>query len=450
MTNVDFRRRGKVMFQRFIWLIALLLSANFLLGCGAQTKNQRKFSREQTAAAIRTIENEGLVIGEFPLRSHDPILDGDTVMVQGLDSSLRLIGIDTEETFKKERERQLYAGGFEKYKKTLRGDSKRPVKMATPLGEEAKQWAQQFFDGVSTVRLERDHPAELRGFYGRYLAYVFAQKDGKWVNYNIECVRAGMSPYYMKYAHSRRFHQEFLEAEAQAKAQQIGIWDPNKESYGDYDERKAWWGRRAAIIDTFEREEKKHDNYFALTRYNAMLELDKRVGQEVVVFGAIGNIRHREKGPSIVKLSRSRTESFDVVFFEKDVLRSLNLDEQKGEYIFVRGMVRRYKNKYNGRESLQIIVNFPSQVWVPSDEALAGKEGMPTGGATSMVSAPVEVVQSPVVNEQESSEATIDLDAEMDSLYKDDPAEEMMSDTESADSNAKGDESSDLDFDGLM
>ena len=93
------------MFQRFIWLIALLLSANFLLGCGAQTKNQRKFSREQTAAAIRTIENEGLVIGEFPLRSHDPILDGDTVMVQGLDSSLRLIGIDTEETFKKERER---------------------------------------------------------------------------------------------------------------------------------------------------------------------------------------------------------------------------------------------------------------------------------------------------------------------------------------------------------
>ena len=52
------------MFQRFIWPVALLLSASFLFGCGAQTKSQRKFSREQTAAAIRTLENEGLVIGD--------------------------------------------------------------------------------------------------------------------------------------------------------------------------------------------------------------------------------------------------------------------------------------------------------------------------------------------------------------------------------------------------
>lgn len=443
----------KIMFQRFVWPVVVLLSASFLSGC-VQTKGQRKFSREQTAATIRMLENEGLVIGEFPLRSNDPILDGDTVVVEGLDSSLRLIGIDTEETFKKVSDRQLYAKGFEQYKKIARGDSKRPVKMATPMGEEAKKWAERFFEGVRIVRLERDHPAELRGFYGRYLAYVFVQKNGKWVNYNVECVRAGMSPYYTKYARSRRFHQEFLEAEAEAKAQKIGIWDPKKEHYGDYDERKAWWSRRAALIDYFEREEKKHDNYFALTRYNAMLELDKRVGQEVVVFGSIGSIRYNDRGPTLVKLARSRTESFDIVFFDKDIFRSLNLEEQKGEYIFVRGVMRCYKNKYTGRETLQIIVNLPNQVFVPSDAALAGKEEVvpatDTVEARERTEAPMEVVRSPAATDQDSPAATIDLDTEMDALYQDDTAEELMYDTESAGSNVGNGMPSELDFDGLM
>ncbi len=439
------------MFQRrFVWPIAVFLSVSFLGGC-VETKSQRKFSRERTAAAIRTLDQEGLVIGEFPLRSFDSVLDGDTVVVEGLDSSLRLIGIDTEETFKREQERRLYAGGFEKYKKISRGDSKRPVKMATPLGEEAKRWAQQFFKGVRTVRLERDHPAELRGFYGRYLAYIFVQKNGEWVNYNIECVRAGMSPYYTKYARSRRFHQEFLEAEAEAKAQKIGIWDPNKEHYGDYDERKVWWSRRAALIDYFESQERKHDNYIALTRYNAMLELDRRVGQEVVVFGSIGSIRYNERGPTLVKLARSRTESFDIVFFDKDVFRVLDLEEQKGEYIFVRGVVRRYKNKHTGRETLQIIVNLSSQVWVPSDAVLAGKEEAPQGGGLAQPSpAAVDVVQSPASKDSDAPTATIDLDAEMEELYREDPAEELMYDTGSAGSNADEGIPSDLNFDGLM
>ena len=278
-----------------------------LTGCSSvQTKSQRKYSREKTAATFNKMDQEGLVIGEFPLRANKAILDGDTVVVDGLDASLRLIGIDTEETFKKDWERRLYSSvSFDEYKKRLRGNSKHPVKMATPMGEEAKHFAEDFFKGAKTVRLERDHPGELRGFYGRYLAYVFAKKDGKWVNYNIECVRAGMSPYYTKYAQSRRFHKEFLEAEAEAKAKKIGIWDPNAKAYGDYDERQEWWFRRGAIIDYFESEEKKHDNYFAMTRYNTMMELDKRVGQEVVVFGAVGDIRINERGPIVVKLAHS-------------------------------------------------------------------------------------------------------------------------------------------------
>ena len=53
-------------------------------------------------------------------------------------------------------------------------------------------------------------PGEIRDRYDRYLAYVFAEIDGKWVNYNVECVRAGMSPYFMKYGYSQRFHADFV------------------------------------------------------------------------------------------------------------------------------------------------------------------------------------------------------------------------------------------------
>lgn|GEM_PF-1095117 len=438
------------MFQRLIWVLAVLLSLALAGGCGGtiKTKSQRKFSREKTASALKKLDQEGLLIGEFPLRANKAILDGDTVVVEGLDASLRLIGIDTEETFKKDWERKLYAKGFEEYKKQLRGNSKRPVKMATPLGEEAKVFAEKFFNGIKTVRLERDHPGELRGFYGRYLAYVFAKKNGEWVNYNIECVRAGMSPYYTKYAQSRRFHKEFLEAEAEAKAQKLGIWDPNKEHYTDYEERQDWWFRRGAIIDYFESEEKKHDNYFALTRYNTMMELDKRVGQEVVVFGAIGDIRFNERGPTLVKMSRTRFESFDVVFFDKDVFNSLNLVDQKGEYIFVRGVVRRYKNKYTGRETLQIIVNLPSQVWVPTDAQLAERKSL----QDILVPLPAmpEETKSPAADQSGSPMEELNLDKELDNLYKDIPKNDKMYDSDTSDRPTKEDGSpADLNFDNL-
>jgi endonuclease YncB( thermonuclease family) len=427
--------------------LVAVLSVSFLGGC-IQTKSQRKFSREQTAAVLRKLDNEALLIGEFPLRSNKPILDGDTVMVEGLDTSLRLIGIDTEETFKKDWERKLYAKGFDEYKKIIRGNSNRPVKMATPMGDEAKIFAENFFRGVQNVRLERDHPAELRGFYGRYLAYVLVERDGKWLNYNIEAVRAGMSPYYTKYAQSRRFHKEFLEAEATARAQKIGIWDPKKESYGDYDERKQWWDRRGAIIDYFESEEQKNDNYFSLTRYNVILELDKRVGQEVVVFGSIGKITFNERGPTLVKLARSRTQSFDVVFFDKDIFNSLNLTSQQGEYVFVRGFLRRHKNKYTGKENLQIIVNLPSQIWIPTDEEIAERKAL----REILVPLPAmpEVVHSPAAAEAGSPMQAIDLDAELDALYKGVPKDEKMYDSDSAGSPSDESKPSDLNFDDLQ
>ncbi len=336
-------------------------------GCG-QTKSQRRYSRTEATQALGRLEKVGLVIGDFPISGSSAVIDGDTIRVKGLDSSLRLLALDTEETFKTARERNSFAKGWEIYKKEMQEGSDRPVKLASPLGEEAKKWGMAFFEGVDRVRLERDHPGEIRDYYGRYLAYVMVERDGKWVNYNLEAVRAGYSPYYTKYGRSRRFHQEFLEAQAQAREAKRGVWDPNKRGYGDYDERLAWWNGRAEVIHRFEKQAEEDDRHVVLTRWDALMSLEQRLGQEVVLLGSVGDIRLGDSGPTVVKLSRSRSNDFDVVFFDKDVFMASGILDAKGEYVRVRGVVRKYRNQYTGQDKLQIVVSLPGQVLAPSPQ----------------------------------------------------------------------------------
>jgi endonuclease YncB( thermonuclease family) len=282
------------------------------------------------------------------------VVDGDTVKVPNMDASLRLLGIDTEETFKHDKERQAYARGWDEYLKEQRGDSPHPVKMATPLGEDAKVFAQEFFRGVTKVKLEQDDPEEVRDYYDRYLAYVLVEKDGTWKNYNIEAVRAGMSPYFTKYGYSRRFHKEFVAAEAEARKAKRGIWDPSKQHYPDYDERKVWWDRRADFIQKFETDAAGHDEYVELTHAHALDALEARVGQKVVVLGAVDDIR--EGRPTIVHLSRKKAHGFPVVFFDAKVFARSGIAAQRGEYVRVVGKVSKYKGE------LQIVVDDPAQI----------------------------------------------------------------------------------------
>ncbi|MFT3710186.1 MAG: thermonuclease family protein [Archangium sp.] len=344
--------------------IALLVGPS---GCGT-TAATKRFTRDETSSLLKKLEVVSLELGEFPFEGSAAVIDGDTVRVRGLSASLRLLGVDTEETFKKDWEREAFAAGWEEYKKKMRGSSSRPVKMATPAGEDAKHFAQEFFDGVTSVRIERDHPGEIRDFYGRYLAYIFAKKNGQWVNYNVECVRSGNSPYFMKYGRSRRFHRDFVDAQKEAVEAKRGIWKPGGMHYDDYDERLRWWAEREAAITRFEREQDEHpDSHIALTRWDAMLRLEQRLGQEVTLLGAVQDVIQRENGPAVVKLARTRTQNFDIVFWDRDVLLNTGLQFKRGEYVQVRGVVQKYRNA-RGLDSLQMQVTLPGQVLAPSEE----------------------------------------------------------------------------------
>lgn len=348
-------------------LIAAVLVSFTLFSCA--TEQSRRYSQAEARSMLKRLETVSLELGEYPIDGASSVLDGDTIRVKGLPASLRLLGIDTEETFKKDKERAAFAAGWEEYKKKMRGSSPRPVKYATPLGEDAKHFAQAFFEDVREVRLERDHPGEIRDFYNRYLAYVFAKKNGNWVNYNVECVRAGFTPYFVKYGRSRRFHKDFVDAEKEARDAQRGIWKPGAMAYPDYDERLKWWGEREAVITRFEKAAAEApENFIALTRWDAMLKLEGKVGTEVTILGSVSDVKYSQgNGPSVVKLARSRTSDFDIVFFDRDVLLSTGIQFKKSEYVQVRGTVQKYKND-KGWEKLQVVVSTPGQVLAPSSE----------------------------------------------------------------------------------
>jgi endonuclease YncB( thermonuclease family) len=341
---------------RLTHLLLLGLLGLQLLGCG---KAIQRFDRNTVLAGLDE-PDVGLVLGDFPLTK---VIDGDTIRVDGLAASMRLLGLDTEETFKKKSEWAAYDKGWAVYLAEAQAKTKSPVKIPTPMGEEAKKFAVKFFRGVRSVHLERDHPKEIRDFYNRFLTYVFVEKDGQRLNYNVECVRAGMSPYFSKYGYSRRFHKEFVQAQAEARAAGRGIWDPSKQHYTDYDRRLEWWDRRGDYIQAFERDAVGRKNWIVLTNWDAMDRLQGLLGREVVVLGGIGDIRKSTTGgPTKVMLSRRRVGSFPLIFFDEQVLKDSKVESAKGEYIRARGVVASYKNKYTGRVELQIVVTMPAQI----------------------------------------------------------------------------------------
>jgi len=333
--------------------LVLVLATLLALAGACKPVGGDRYTRKQAQKSLQKLEAPGLVIGEFTLTK---IVDGDTVRVDGLDSSLRLLGMDTEETFKSEDDRRAVETDWNAYLAAKRGKD-RPGRIATPTGEVAKAWAKDFFDGAVTVRLERDHAAEIRDRFKRYLSYCFVQKKGVWLNYNVEAVRAGMSPYYTKYGFSRRFHDDFIKAEAEAKAAKRGIWADGIMKYPDYPEREAWWRPRAEFVAAFRLEGAGKDNYIDVTHWDAMQQLEKLVGKEVHILGTVDDVRINERGPARATLGR-----FPLVFFDRDVLGTSGIIQWKGEYVTVTGVPTIYENKNTKRKQLQIVVERASQI----------------------------------------------------------------------------------------
>ena len=141
------------------------------------------------------------------------IVDGDTIVInyRGEDEKVRLLRVNTPESVHPDKKQNI------------------------PMGKVASDYTKRRLEG-KYVDLEFEGP--FRGRYGRLLAYVIV--DG--VNFNLELVREGLSPYYIKYGLSEKYDKEFREAERYARKHELNIWgDP--ELTKKYLRLKSKWGQ---------------------------------------------------------------------------------------------------------------------------------------------------------------------------------------------------------------
>ena len=123
------------------------------------------------------------------------VVDGDTIVISynGTKEKVRMLCVDTPESVHPDKSRN------------------------SPQGKKASQYTFHRLNGENVyLEFEGRH----RGKYGRLLAYVWIGDQ----NYNIELVREGWSPYYIKYGRSGSYDPYFRAAESEAKRLHKNIW----------------------------------------------------------------------------------------------------------------------------------------------------------------------------------------------------------------------------------
>jgi endonuclease YncB( thermonuclease family) len=289
-----------------------------------------------------------LLIGEYSV-SPEQVVDGDTLRLPDGQGSIRILGLDTEETFKNERERKAAEADFAAYAKAQRGSDPRPVKYGTPAGEAAGAYLRNLVKGCTTMRLERDGVgARDRGTYGRILAHVFLQKaDGTRINVAEALIRAGHSLYFVKYGRSLRFHGLFHLAQAEARKAERGIWAKDgPHHYPDYTERLLWWKARSAQVVRWRALASRPD-HVTLGQPDADTKLAALVGKDAVVFGLFDReLKVKSGDKRIFLLSHERRRGFPLVFFDLEQAQTLAAREPfHSMYVTVRGKVTLYQGR---------------------------------------------------------------------------------------------------------
>ena len=299
-----------------------------------------------------------VVLGRFKLLK---IVDGDTFKFEKMDNSTRLLCIDTEEMFKgkdAEKKANEIAVNWPEFYLQKKGDSKMPAKVDTPFGYEAYLWAKEFMKGIDSVTLELDDNIRTIDMYNRNLVYVIVYKNGRRMNYNLECIKNGYSPYFMKYGYSRRFHSDFVDAQNEAKKKKVGIWDNSTKCYPDYEQRIIWLEKRANQLSNFENNYTGRSDVFSLLSGN-FNDLDSLIGKDIIVFGTISEVLAKSNKYLLI-MPHSRGESIDLTIYEEnyEVLKGLNLEELSEFNVYAKGKLEKHDKYYN------IKIESARQIWI--------------------------------------------------------------------------------------
>jgi endonuclease YncB( thermonuclease family) len=286
---------------------------------------------------------------EYPLETKRPaVIDGDTLRVAGLPGSIRFIGLDAEETFKDAGKERLAAADWDEYLKTENAgkNPQRPPKLATPMGQAAKSGLELLLKDATKVRLEYDDAARKVDGFDRMLAFVFVRRPDGWLNVNVEIVRQGWSPYFVKYGRSKRFDAAFAAAQREAREAGRGIWGPQApyRHCADYDVRLKWWNERADAWQAAEEARAARDDVFLLGRADEWERLKGAVGRRAIVVGTIEGYRAAGE-VGLLSCAHVAKRSFLVVGAPKDVEALDAVKRFEGDLVFLTGTVELYKGE---------------------------------------------------------------------------------------------------------
>jgi len=135
------------------------------------------------------------------------VIDGDTidVIVEEYRCRIRLLGIDCPETAPERNKPYEYDGITD-------------LNYLAIWGIRAKEFARDLLLGRK-VYLEFDEIAGLKGYYGRYLAYVYLENG---TDFNAILIKKGLARVYVE--GEFRKEEYYLKLEMQARKNEIGLW----------------------------------------------------------------------------------------------------------------------------------------------------------------------------------------------------------------------------------
>ena len=135
------------------------------------------------------------------------VIDGDTidVLINGKTYRIRLLGVDCPETTAEKNKPYEY-------------DSITDLNYLAEWGLKAKEFTEKVLDH-GTVYVEFDRLAGLKGYYGRYLAYVYLENG---TDFNALLVKNGLARVYTEGTFEKE--SEYLKLENYAKIHKIGLW----------------------------------------------------------------------------------------------------------------------------------------------------------------------------------------------------------------------------------
>lgn len=274
------------------------------------------------------------------------VIDGDTIhiMRNGKKEKLRLLSVDTEEK--------------------LSNAPYNESKPETLFGEECKLWAIDLFkgledeNGVSHLGLLFPDGKEEYDVYGRLLCEVVLP-DG--TDFNLLLVKEGRSPYFTKYGYSQICHAAFLAAEEEARALQLGIWNPdcNKPAAAgepwhkrDYDTLIPWWRARAEAVESFRQQQAANpDSVLSAEDVPALEEAVERcnlTGYLVSIFGVVDRTFDEDDGSLTVLFRANKDQPAFRAHLSPDLRDSYShldlprrMDAGKQNYLFAVGKLER-------------------------------------------------------------------------------------------------------------